>query len=121
MAQTVFGAGIWHFATYVDRYATDGYGAPVTLLDSIDRAGSVGDLTYVDLTYSLTDPGLTMPDVRGALDRNDLKVIGITPEIYTRVFRLDFRAMQRAQDQHDALTALRFAQQALFSARSPGD
>ena len=23
----VFGAGIWHFATYVDRYATDGYGA----------------------------------------------------------------------------------------------
>ena len=23
-----FGAGIWHFATYVDRYATDGYGEP---------------------------------------------------------------------------------------------
>ena len=22
----VFGAGIWHFATYKDRYATDGYG-----------------------------------------------------------------------------------------------
>jgi xylose isomerase len=40
----------------------------------------------VDLTYPLTDPGLTMADVRGALDRNDLKVIGITPEIYTRVF-----------------------------------
>jgi hypothetical protein len=31
----------------------------VTLLDSIDRAGSVGDLTYVDLTYPLTGPGLT--------------------------------------------------------------
>ena len=24
----VFGAGIWHFATYKDRYATDGYGPP---------------------------------------------------------------------------------------------
>ena len=24
----VFGAGIWHFATYVDRYATEGYGEP---------------------------------------------------------------------------------------------
>ena len=23
-----FGAGIWHFATYLDRYATDGYGLP---------------------------------------------------------------------------------------------
>ncbi|MCW2804428.1 MAG: xylose isomerase, partial [Propionibacteriaceae bacterium] len=22
----IFGAGIWHFATYKDRYATDGYG-----------------------------------------------------------------------------------------------
>jgi len=45
MAQPTFGAGIWHFATYVDRYATDGYGEPVTLLQSIDRAGAVGDLS----------------------------------------------------------------------------
>ena len=22
----IFGAGIWHFATYKDRYATEGYG-----------------------------------------------------------------------------------------------
>ena len=32
----VFGAGIWHFATYKDRYATDGYGPPVGLLEQID-------------------------------------------------------------------------------------
>jgi len=86
MAQPTFGAGIWHFATYVDRYATDGYGEPVTLLQSIDRAGAVGDLSYVDLTFPFTDPGLTLADVKEALDRNDLRVIGITPEIYTRVF-----------------------------------
>ena len=29
--------------------------------------------------------------------------------------RLDFDAMQKAQDQHDALTALGLAQRALFS------
>ena len=40
----VFGAGIWHFATYVDRYATDGYGEPVTVLQAIDLAGKVGEL-----------------------------------------------------------------------------
>jgi xylose isomerase len=28
----VFGAGIWHFATYLDRYATQGYGPPVGLI-----------------------------------------------------------------------------------------
>ncbi len=36
-----FGAGIWHFATYVDRYATDGYGPAVSLIEAIDRAGRV--------------------------------------------------------------------------------
>src|SRR4051794_1210535 len=86
MASPRFGAGIWHFATYVDRYATDGYGEPVTLLESIDHAGAVGDLSYVDLTYPFTDPGLTLEAVKAALERNGLEVIGITPEIYTRVF-----------------------------------
>jgi xylose isomerase len=86
MAQPVFGAGIWHFATYVDRYATDGYGEPVTLLESIDAAGAVGDLSYVDLTYPFADPDLFLGDIKTALERNRLKVIGITPEIYTRVF-----------------------------------
>ena len=36
-----FGAGIWHFATYVDRYATDGYGAAAPVIDAIDLAGQV--------------------------------------------------------------------------------
>ena len=39
-----FGAGIWHFATYVDRYASDGYGPARTTLDAIELAGQVDDL-----------------------------------------------------------------------------
>ena len=34
-----YGAGIWHFATYVDRYATDGYGPERGLIEMIDLAG----------------------------------------------------------------------------------
>ena len=34
-----FGAGIWHFATYLDRYATDGYGIPRNIIEAIDLAG----------------------------------------------------------------------------------
>jgi xylose isomerase len=86
MAEQQYGAGIWHFATYVDRYATDGYGEPVTLPQAIDLAGSVGDLSVVDLHWPFVDPDLTLDDVRAALTRNNLSVIGITPEIYTRVF-----------------------------------
>ena len=33
-----FGAGLWHFASYVDRYATDGYAPPVSTLEMIERA-----------------------------------------------------------------------------------
>jgi hypothetical protein len=51
-----YGAGLWHFAQYVDRYATDGYGPPVTTLEAIDLAGKVGDLAVVDITYRSTRP-----------------------------------------------------------------
>jgi xylose isomerase len=83
----VFGAGIWHFATYVDRYATDGYGEPVTVLEAIDLAGKVGELTYVDINYPFFGGAdIDVAAVEAALARNKLEVIGITPEIYTRVF-----------------------------------
>jgi xylose isomerase len=86
MSKTRFGAGIWHFATYVDRYATDGYGPPVSLIEAIDKAGQVGDLSVVDLNYPFVDPKLSLDEVEVALKRNNLGVIGITPEIYTRKF-----------------------------------
>ena len=39
MSNQKYGAGIWHFATYVDRYATDGYGEPRSLLGFAKRSG----------------------------------------------------------------------------------
>ena len=81
-----FGAGIWHFATYVDRYATDGYGEPKSIIDAIDIAGQVRDLSVVDLNWPFFGGEFTNDQVKTALDRNGLDVIGITPEIYTRVF-----------------------------------
>ena len=81
-----FGAGIWHFATYVDRYATDGYGDPRSVVDAIDLAGEVRDLSVVDLNYPFFGGEFTNDQVKEALDRAGLGVIGITPEIYTREF-----------------------------------
>lgn len=86
MSNQRFGAGIWHFATYVDRYATDGYGEPRTVLDAIDFAGKVGDLSVVDLNYPFFGGDFSNEQVGEALRRNSLGVIGITPEIYTRTF-----------------------------------
>lgn len=82
-----YGAGIWHFANYIDRYATDGYGPARSLLEMIDLAGSVGDLSVVDLTWPFVDPGITHDAIKAQLAKNQLEVIGITPEIYTRKFR----------------------------------
>jgi xylose isomerase len=81
-----YGAGIWHFATYVDRYATDGYGDSRSLIDAINLAGKVRDLSVVDLNYPFFGGSFSNEEVDEALKRNGLGVIGITPEIYTRVF-----------------------------------
>jgi sugar phosphate isomerase/epimerase len=78
-----FGAGLWHFASYVDRYAVDGYAPPVTTLEAIGRAGEVGELSVVDLNYPFT-PGVGLDEVKDALKANGLSAIGITPEIYLR-------------------------------------
>jgi hypothetical protein len=48
-----FGAGLWHFASYVDRYATDGYAPAVSTLEMIERAAEVGELSAVDVPYPL--------------------------------------------------------------------
>ena len=79
-----FGAGIWHFATYKDRYATEGYGPPVGLLEQIDLAGAVGDLSVVDLNWPFAGFDGTLDDVKSALARNNLRAVAITPEIYNR-------------------------------------
>lgn len=82
-----YGAGIWLFGQFVDRYATDAYGPPVDTLTAIDRAGEVGDLVALDVNYPFSDPGITTAQVKAALERNQLQAIAITPAIYTREFQ----------------------------------
>ena len=79
----VFGAGLWNFAPYVDRYAVDGYGEPRSTIEQIELAAEVGDISYVDLNYPFTGE-LTTADVKGALERTGLRAIGVTPDIYLR-------------------------------------
>ncbi|MAV82029.1 MAG: xylose isomerase [Pelagibacteraceae bacterium] len=86
MTKQKFGAGIWHFATYLDRYATDGYGEPRSVLDAIALAGKVRDLSVVDINYPYFGGSFSNEDIKKALDKESLGVIGITPEIYTREF-----------------------------------
>lgn len=82
----LFGAGLWHFASYVDRYATDGYAPAVSTLEQIARAGEVGDLSVVDVPYPFTE-GVSVEDVKAALAEHGLEAVGVTPEIYMRRFR----------------------------------
>jgi len=85
VSKLTFGAGIWHFATYVDRYATDGYGPAKSLIEMIDLAGQVRDLSVVDINAPWS-ADVSVDEVEVALKRNNLSVIGITPEIYNREF-----------------------------------
>ena len=54
-----FGAGLWMFGRFVDRYAGDGYGPPVDTLEAIERAGKVGELEVVDINYPFGE-GITL-------------------------------------------------------------
>jgi xylose isomerase len=82
-----FGAGIWLFSQFIDRYATDAYGPPVSTIEAIDRAGAVGDLEVLDINYPFSDPDITVEEVLRALEANHLSTWCITPHIYTKQFR----------------------------------
>lgn len=81
-----FGAGVWLFGQFVDRYAADAYGPPVSTLEAIERAGTVGSLEVLDLNYPFSDPDITVDEVARALDTAGLKAASITPHIYMREF-----------------------------------
>ncbi len=83
MSEIEFGAGLWNFASYLDRYATDGYGEARSTLAQIDLAAQVGDIGWVDLNYPFT-PGVSLDDVRAKLAEHGIRAIGITPDIYLR-------------------------------------
>jgi xylose isomerase len=82
-----YGAGLWLFGQFIDRYATDAYGDPVSTLEAIDRAGQVGRLACLDVNFPFSDEGITVDQVAAALQRNGLRAAAVTPAIYTRRFR----------------------------------
>lgn len=82
-----FGAGLWMFGQFIDRYATDAYGPPVDTLSAINRAGQVGDLVALDINYPFSDVSIPPAQVKDVLERNNLKALAITPAIYTREFQ----------------------------------
>jgi xylose isomerase len=84
--QLTFGAGLWMFGQFVDRYATDAYGPPVGVLEAIARAGQVGELSVVDINYPF-DPQVTTAQVKRALMTAGLRATAVTPAIYTRRFQ----------------------------------
>ncbi len=83
-----FGAGIWMFQQFIDRYATDAYGPPVSTLEAIERAAAVGDIKVLDINYPFAGDEVTVEQVRDALLRTGLRAQAITPHLYMREFRM---------------------------------
>jgi xylose isomerase len=81
-----FGAGIWLFGQFVDRYATDAYGPPISTIEAIERAGAVGDIEVLDINYPFSDPDITVEEVARALAAAGISAWCITPHIYTREY-----------------------------------
>jgi len=81
-----YGAGLWLFGQFVDRYAVDAYGPPVGVLEAIDRAGQVGELVALDINFPF-DEGVSVTDIRETLERNGLRCHAITPASYSRKYR----------------------------------
>jgi sugar phosphate isomerase/epimerase len=83
-----FGAGLWMFQQFVDRYATDAYGPPVDTLEAIERAAAVGDIKYLDINYPFAGDAVTVEQVRETLQRTGLRAYAITPHLYMREFQI---------------------------------
>jgi xylose isomerase len=82
-----YGAGLWLFGQFIDRYASDGYGDPVSTLEAIAVAARVRGLTCLDVNFPFAGDGVSVADVKRVLDDNGLRAISVTPHIYTRTFR----------------------------------
>jgi xylose isomerase len=80
-----FGAGLWMFGQFIDRYATDAYGPPVSTLEAIAKAGEVGLLSVVDINYPFSE-GVSIEQVVEAFEKARLRAIAVTPAIYSRRF-----------------------------------
>lgn len=87
MDELRFGAGLWMFGQFVDRYATDAYGPPVGTLEAIERAARVGDVSALDVNYPFSPSDLAVERVKEALDKGGLRAAAVTPVIYNRQFQ----------------------------------
>jgi xylose isomerase len=88
MSNYEFGAGLWMFQQFVDRYATDAYGPPVSTLQAIERAAAVSDIKVLDINYPFAGEDVTVAQVRETLQRTGLRAQAITPHLYMREFQL---------------------------------
>lgn len=81
------GAGLWVFGRFLDRYATDAYGPPVSTLEAIDRAGSTGEMGAIDINYPFAEPDLSLEQVAEALKRNGLRPVAVSPATFNGQFK----------------------------------
>jgi xylose isomerase len=88
MVNYEFGAGLWMFQQFVDRYATDAYGPPVSTLEAIERAATSGDIKVLDINYPFAGEDVTVAQVRETLQRTGLRAQAITPHLYMREFQM---------------------------------
>ncbi len=88
MSNYEFGAGIWMFQQFVDRYATDAYGPAVSTLQAIERAAAVGEIKVLDINYPFAGEDVTVEQVRETLQRAGLRAQAITPHLYMREFQM---------------------------------
>ncbi|MGH1502720.1 MAG: sugar phosphate isomerase/epimerase family protein [Acidimicrobiales bacterium] len=86
-----YGAGLWLFGQFIDRYATDAYGPPVSTVEAIRTAAEVGRLSSLDINIPFAGnadgSAETVADVKAALDDTGMTAEAITPAIYSRVFQ----------------------------------
>lgn len=88
MHNAEFGAGIWMFQQFVDRYATDAYGPSVSTVEAIELAAAVGDIKVLDINYPFAGDHVSVEQVRETLQRTGLRAQAITPHLYMREFRM---------------------------------
>jgi xylose isomerase len=88
MVNYEFGAGLWMFQQFVDRYATDAYGPPVSTLEGIERAATAGDIKVLDINYPFAGEDVTVAQVRETLQRTGLRAQAVTPHLYIREFQM---------------------------------
>lgn len=137
MVNYEFGTGLWMFQQFVDCYATDAYGPPVSTPEAIERAATSGDIKVLEINYPFAGSDVIVAQVRETLQRTGLRAQAITPHLYMREFRenpvqaaqasirtirgmeslldrLDRSAINAAQEQHDALNVQQIVLDALL-------